>query len=116
MKNNCFSKKKIPEFVFLEMLEIAKNQNKGKEDILDIDSLCPYLLFGETTSHLTSKWMGTFQYFPFLFNVENSIKREMKWERIVFLKKHIFFNVGNSIQREENMKYWKQKFFNFFFQ
>ena len=33
-----------------------KNQNKGIEDILDIDSHCPYLLFGET--HLTSKWMG----------------------------------------------------------
>ena len=51
--------------------------------ILDIDSHCPYLLsgettfqltscsnslhvylrFGETTSHLTSKWRGTFQYF-----------------------------------------------------
>ena len=38
-------------------LEI-KNQNKGIEDIMDvmdIDSNCPYLLFGETTSHLTSK-------------------------------------------------------------
>ena len=36
-----------------------QNQNKGIEDILvmDIDSNCPYLLlvFGETTSHLTSK-------------------------------------------------------------
>ena len=25
------------------------------EDIMDIDSNCPHLLFGETTSHLTSK-------------------------------------------------------------
>ena len=40
-----------------------QNQNKGIEDIMDIDSNCPYLLFGETTSHLTSKWRGTFQYF-----------------------------------------------------
>ena len=34
-----------------------QNQNKGilVEDIMDIDSNCPYLLFGETTSHLTSK-------------------------------------------------------------
>ena len=34
--------------------------------ILDIYSHCPYLLSGETTSHLTSscKWRGTFQYFP----------------------------------------------------
>ena len=31
-----------------------QNQNKGIEDIMDIDSNCPYLLFGETTSHLTS--------------------------------------------------------------
>ena len=29
-----------------------QNQNKG---IMDIDSNCPHLLFGETTSHLTSK-------------------------------------------------------------
>ena len=32
-----------------------QNQNKGIEDIMDIDSNCPHLLFGETTSHLTSK-------------------------------------------------------------
>ena len=45
-----------------------QNQNKGIEDIMDIDSNCPYLLFGETTSHLTSKWTwwrGTFQYYIF---------------------------------------------------
>ena len=53
-----------------------KKQNKGIEDILDIDSHCPYLLFGETTSHLTN----------FFLNVENGIKREMKLERIRFLK------------------------------
>ena len=98
-----------------------QNQNKGIEYIMDIDSNCPYLLFGETTSHLTSKWRGTFQYF---FNVENSIKREMR--KNCFLKKTIqhpppppnfffftpifFFNVGNSMKREENMKYWKKKF------
>ena len=52
-----------------------QNQNKGIEDIMDIYSNCPSLLFGETTSHLTSKWRGTFQY---CFNVENSIKREMR--------------------------------------
>ena len=52
----------------------------------------------------------------------------MKWERIVFLKKKnphppppppppeflfytnlFFFNVGNSMKREENMKYWRKK-------
>ena len=33
----------------------AAGDNKGIEDIMDIDSNCPYLLFGETTSHLTSK-------------------------------------------------------------
>ena len=62
-----------------------QNQNKGIEDIMDIDSNWPSLLFGETTSHLhlTSKWRGTFQY---LFNVENSIKRE-----IFFLHQIIIF-------------------------
>ena len=58
-----------------------KNQNKGRG---------PYLLFGETTSHLTSKWRGTFEYPPpppgnvfnfltptyFFLNVGNSIKRK----------------------------------------
>ena len=29
-----------------------QHQNKGIEDLMDIDSNCPYLLFGETTSHL----------------------------------------------------------------
>ena len=43
-----------------------QNQNKGIEDIMDIDSNCPSLLLGETTSHLTSKWRGTFQYLFFL--------------------------------------------------
>ena len=28
-----------------------QNQTKGIEDIMDIDSNCPYLLFGETTSN-----------------------------------------------------------------
>ena len=72
MRNNCF----VFQILFLEMLEIAsnvrkyytpppqttptfeiQNQNKGIEDIMDIYSNCPYLLpvFGETTSHLTSK-------------------------------------------------------------
>ena len=87
-------------------------------NIMDIDCNCPSLLFGETTSHLTSKWRGTFQYF---FNVENSIKRES--ERIVFLTKihtppppphffytKFFFNVGNSMKRAENLKYWKKKY------
>ena len=53
-----------------------QNQNEGIQDIMDIDSNYPHLLFGETTSHLTSKWRGTFQYF--FCNVENSIKREMR--------------------------------------
>ena len=44
-----------------DMFEI-KNQNTEIEDYIGyIDSHCPYLLFGETTSHLTIKWRGTFQ-------------------------------------------------------
>ena len=45
----------------------------------------------------------------------------MKWERIVFLKKiypqpptKFFFYVGNSMKRDENLKYWKHFFFFFF--
>ena len=82
-----------------DMFEI-KNQNKGIEDYIGyIDSHCPYLLFGETTSHLTSKVRGTFQYI--FFTVENSIKREMR--KNCFSKKKL--NVGNSMKREENMKF-----------
>ena len=68
--------------------EIQK-QNKGIEDIMDIDSNCPHLLFGETTSHLTSKWRVTFQYYYYyFFNVENSMKREMR--------KNCFYKKKNS--------------------
>ena len=63
-----------------------QNQNKGIEDIMDIDSNCPHLLFGETTSHLTSKWRGTFNII--IFNVENSIKLEMR--KNCFSKKKYF--------------------------
>ena len=56
---------------------------------MDIDSNCPYPLFGETTSHLTSKLNvmdgrtdrqggGGGGVSIFCFNVENSIKREMR--------------------------------------
>ena len=48
-----------------DMFEI-KNQNKGIEDYIGyIDSHCPHLLFGETTSHLTSKW----QYFFLMLKI-----------------------------------------------
>ena len=103
--------------------EMRKNCFLKKKSIMDIDSNCPYLLFGETTSHLTSKWRGTFQYY--FFNVENSIKREMI--KNCFLKKNIppppppkffwhnfFLNVGNSMKREENMKFWKKKNLKFY--
>ena len=67
-----------------------QNQNKGIEDIMDIDSNCLLPVFGETTSHLTSKLNvmdrrggGGF----YFFNVENSLKREIK--RNCFSKKKI---------------------------
>ena len=70
MKNNCFSKKNYSQNFFSRNVGNSikckknippqttptfeiQNQNKGIEDILDIDSHCPYLLFGETTSQLT---------------------------------------------------------------
>ena len=96
-----------------------QNQNKGIEDIMDIDSNCPYLLlvFGETTSHLTSKLNvmdgrtdGRTDGGFYFFNVESSIKREIR--KNCFLKKNstppppppefffspiFFFYVGNSM-------------------
>ena len=75
---------------------------------MDIDSNCPNLLFGETTSHLTSKWRGTLK--KNIFNIKNSIKREMR--KNCFSKKtpapEKKFNVGNSMKREENVKFWKK--------
>ena len=58
---------------------------------------------GETTSHLTSKWRGTFQYFQ-KKNVTNSIKCEenMKWERIIFLNKNENFNYFMASLRGKN--------------
>ena len=96
MRNNCFV---FPDFCSRNVGNRIKceknitpppppfeiqNQNKGIEDIMDIlvDSNCPHLLlvFGETTSHLTSKLNvmdgrtdGGFLF----FNVKNSIKREI---------------------------------------
>ena len=67
MKNNCFV---FPDFFSRNVGNSIKcqknitpppptfeiqNQNRGIEDIMDIDSNCPSPLFGETTSHLTSK-------------------------------------------------------------
>ena len=40
-----------------------KKSEQGIEDILDIDSQGPYLLFGETTFYLTSKWRGNISNF-----------------------------------------------------
>ena len=79
-------------------LKIAHIRISRVTYILDIDSQCPYLLsvettfqltscqnslyvylrLGETTSHLTSKWRGTFQYFqshdkiPYIYYLEKS--------------------------------------------
>ena len=64
----------------------------------------------------------------YFFNVENSIKREIR-KNLFFYKKNstppppppprrnfLFFNVGNSMKRLENMKYWKKKLKFYFFQ
>ena len=94
---------------------------------MDIDSNCPYLLpvFGETTSHLTSKLnvmdgRTDRRGVSIFFNVENSIKREIRRNCVskkkiqhpppppgkFFYRIFLFiFYVGNSMKREENMKY-----------
>ena len=90
-----------------------QNQNKGIEDIMDIDSNCPHLLFGETTSHLTSKWRGTFQYYIFFwFNVEDSIKREMRrncFSKIKKFKQHSI-NIKNYTAHPHDLVYVPAKF------
>ena len=45
--------RKPTQQMFLTPTLGMKNQNKGMEDIVDIDSHCPYLLSGATTFHLT---------------------------------------------------------------
>ena len=84
---------------------------------MDIDSNYPYLLpvFGETTSHLTSKLNVTDGGGSTFVNVENNIKREIR--KNCFSKKkiqnpptprnyffapifYLFFYVGNSMKRE----------------
>ena len=73
MRNNCFV---FPDFFPRNIgnsIKFEKNITPPpqttptfeiqNQHIMDIDSNCPYLLFGETTSHLSSKWRGTFQYF-----------------------------------------------------
>ena len=119
MRNNCFV---FPDIFFRNVANSIKceknitppppppieiqNQNKGIEDIMDIDSNCPYLLpvFGETTSHLTSKLnvmdgrtdgRTDRQGGSIIFNVENSIKRERIYifhllNLIVIITKKIF--------------------------
>ena len=62
---------------------------------MDIDANCPYLLFGETI------WRKIQHPPPPL-------------PEIIFYT-NFFFNVGNSMKREENMKYWKQNYLIFFF-
>ena len=81
---------------------------------MDIDSNCPHLLSEEALFNII---------FFVLFNVENSIKREMR--KNCFSKKKnstppppppififftpifffFFFSVGNSMKREENLKF-----------
>ena len=70
MRNNCFV---FPDFFSRNVANCIKceknitppppqttptfeiqNQNKGIEDIMDIDSNCPSLLFGETTHRQTN--------------------------------------------------------------
>ena len=75
------------------------------EDILYIDSHCPYLLFGETTFHLTSMLK-----FPIYY-----LEKPPNEGALFNIAPHIFFlNVGNSIKREENMTWEKNSFFQYF--
>ena len=95
-------------------------QNKGIEDIMDIDSNCPHLLpvFGETTSHLTSKLnvmdgRTDRRGVSIFFNVENSIKREIR--KNCYLKIHKKFkqhsiNIKNYTAHPHDMVHVPAKF------
>ena len=63
---------------------------------MDIDSHCPYPIFGETTSHLTSKWGGTFKYFQFFaFNVDKETRSpEISRQQVQKLTPQFFFYIG----------------------
>ena len=120
--------KLTPPFFYIYMAfaghctQSGTHQNKGIEDIMDIDFNCPYLLpvFWETTSHLTSKLnvmdgrtdgkTGGF----YFFNVENSIKREIR--KNCFSKKKKFNTPPPPrIFVFYSMKYWKKKYLKFYF-
>ena len=58
---------------------------------MDIDANCPSLLFGETTSHLTSKWRGTFQYILLMLEIAWNVKKT--WNIEEKKKYFIFFNI-----------------------
>ena len=62
-----------------DMLEI-KNQNKGLEDYIGYGFQLSLSTIWRNHLHLTSKWRGTFQYI--FFNVENSIKRELRKKKL----------------------------------
>ena len=64
-----------------------QNQNKGIEDIMDIDSNCPSLLFGVSEGAL--------------FNIFLKFHTPPRF----FFYTNFFFNVGNSMKHEENLKY-----------
>ena len=55
MKNKATRSPEISRQKVQKLTPPFSNQNKGMEDILDVDSHCPYLLSGETTFHLTLK-------------------------------------------------------------
>ena len=81
---------------------------------MDIESNCPYLLpvFGETTSHLTSKLnvmdgRTERRGVSIFFNVENSIKREIR--KNCFSKKKI----QNAPPPPRNFSFFYTKFFFF---
>ena len=93
-----------------------QNQNKGIEDIMDIDCNCPSLLFGETTSHLTSKWRGTFQYFflcwkkhktwnekKIVFPKRKSTRRKHEILKKKILKFYFFQYLKNSLKNSNNI-------------
>ena len=76
---------------------MTKNCFKKKQ-IWHVHVQISYLPFGETTSHLTSKWRGIFQYFLKMLEIAYNAKKNFNFF-LISQKKNSSKNVGKSIKR-----------------
>ena len=107
MRNNCFV---FPDFFSRNVgnsIKCEKNITPPPPHIWDTKSEqgnrgynCPSLLFGETTSHLTSKWRGTSQYFFLMLEIAWNAKKTWNIEKNNL--KILFFSIFKKIIKNSN--------------